>query len=53
MLPLAEKIRIAVPRTLQPWFADDSASSNTAKDNAACLQYLMEHGPQYGYFPSP
>ena len=38
MLPLAEKMRVAVPETLQPWFADDSALSGTAKDNAACLQ---------------
>ena len=53
MPPLAEKTRIAIPRTLQQWFADDLASSGTAKDNAACLQYLIEHGPQSGYFPSP
>ena len=53
MLPLAEQMQIVIPRTLQPWFANDSASSGTAKDNTACLQYLIEHGPQYGYFPSP
>ena len=53
MLPLAENMRIAVPRTVQPWFADDSASAGRARDNAACLKFLMEHGPRYGYFPSP
>ena len=37
MPPLAEKTRIAIPRTLQPWFADDSASSGSANDNATCI----------------
>ena len=53
MLPLAEQMQIVIPRTLQPWFADDSASRGTPKDNAASLPYLMEHGPRYRYFPSP
>ena len=53
MLPLAETMRRNIPTTLQPRFADNSASGGTAKDNAACLQYLIEHGPQYGYFPNP
>ena len=53
MLPLEEKMRREIPTTLQPWFTDNSASGGAAKDNTACLNYLMDHGPQYGYFPSP
>ena len=53
MLPLAEKMWREIPNTVQPWFTDDSGPGGAAKDNAACLHYLMDHGPQYGYFPSP
>ena len=53
MLPLAEKIWCKIPSTLQLWFTDDSASGGAAKDKDACVNHLMEHGPQYGYFPSP
>ena len=53
MLPLAEKMQCKILKTLQPWFADDSAAGGAANDNAACLNYLMEHGSRYGYFLSP
>ena len=53
MLPLAEGMRVAIPQTLQPWFADDSASAGRAAHNAACLNYLIENGPRYGYYPNP
>ena len=53
MFPLAEGMRAAIPESLQPWFADDLSSGGKATHNAACLNYLMEHGPRYGYFPSP
>ena len=53
MLPLTEKMRREIPNTLQTRFADDSASGGAANDNAACLNYIMEHWPQYRYFPIP
>ena len=53
MLPLAEGMQNAIPESLQPWFADESSSGVIAIHNAACLNYLLEHGPRYGYFPSP
>ena len=53
MLPLGEGMRAAIPQTLQPWFADDSASAGKARHNAACLKYLMKHGPRYGYHINP
>ena len=53
MLPLADGMQIAIQQTLQPWFADDSSSGGKATHNAACLNYLLEHGPRYGYYPSP
>ena len=53
MLPLAEEIQKAIPESLQPWFADDSSSGGKAIHNEACLNYLLEHGTRYGYFPSP
>ena len=46
MLLLAKKKLIEIPKTLQPWFADDSASGGVADDNVACLHYLVEHGPR-------
>ena len=53
MLPLAEKMRAAIPRTFQPCFADDSASGGAVEENTACLKYLRVHRSRYGYFPSP
>ena len=41
------------PKTLQSWLTNDLASGGAAKDSATCLHYLMEYGPQYGYFSSP
>ena len=53
MLPMADKMRVATPKTLQPWFDENSASKGIARHSAACLNYLIGHGPRYGYFPSP
>ena len=53
VLPFGEGMRIAISQTLQPWFADDSASAGKAKRNAVCLNYLMTNGPRYGYYPNP
>ena len=38
------------PDALQPWFADDASAAGKAADSAACLGFLVEHGPLYGFF---
>ena len=53
ILPLATQMREAVPAALQPWYADDSGSAGEARTNAACLDFLVQHGPKYGYFADP
>ena len=53
LLPLARKMRDAVPTALQPWFADDSGSAGEARTYAACLDFLVKVGPKYGYFADP
>ncbi|KAL7525951.1 hypothetical protein ACHAXR_001236, partial [Thalassiosira sp. AJA248-18] len=53
LMPLASRMREAIPDALQPWFADDAAGAGKAADNARCLNFLMTHGPKYGYFPEP
>jgi hypothetical protein len=44
---------LAVPDALAPAYADDTAAAGKAVHNAACLSYLLHHGPRYGYFPDP
>ena len=53
ILPLARKMRDAVPTALQLWFADDSGTAGEARTNAACLDFLVKVGPKYGYFADP
>jgi hypothetical protein len=53
LLPLAEKLREAVPTVLQPWYADDFLLMGGAKDNAEGFSLLVKHGPSVGYFPEP
>ena len=53
LLPLAEQMREEIPEALQPWYADDAAGTGPAEANAKCLAFLCEHGPAYGYHPSP
>jgi len=53
LLPLLTRMRVAVPDALAPAYADDTAAAGKAVHNAACLSYLMRHGPRYGYFPEP
>ena len=40
MMPLAEKMRAAVPQALQPWFADDSSGTGEAVHVAAVFKSL-------------
>ena len=53
LLPLAEKLKRAVPEVAVPWFADDVATVGNLSDCALALEFLCEVGPQYGYFPEP
>jgi len=53
LMPLANKMLQAVPAAVQPWYADDSGSVGEARHSAACLKFLIEYGPQYGYVPEP
>ena len=50
LMPLAEKMRRAVPQALQPWFADDGASAGQARANAACARFLIDNSDPYGYY---
>jgi hypothetical protein len=51
LLPLAERLRRAVPQAVIPMFADDAAAVGSFDKCALCLEFLMEEGPKYGYFP--
>eukprot|EP00956_Cyclotella_meneghiniana_P033352 scaffold95206_cov68-Cyclotella_meneghiniana.AAC.1 len=53
LLPLAEKLKRAVPEVAVPWFADDVATVGNLSDCALALEFLCEVGPQYGYYPEP
>jgi hypothetical protein len=53
LLPLFKRMHEAVPDALAPAYADDTATADKAMHNAACLSYLLRHGPRYGYFPDP
>ena len=53
-LPLLKRMQaVAVPYALAPAYADDTAAAGKAMHNAACLSFLLRHGPRYGYFPDP
>ena len=43
----------AVPNALAPVYADDTAAAGKDVHNAACLSFLLQHGPRYGYFLDP
>lgn len=53
LMPLCEELARAYPEVLRLWFADDAAKVGSARLNAQCLAFLVEHGPKYGYFPKP
>ena len=53
MVPLAERLREEAPRTMQAWYADDSAVSGKASDIGRVVARLCELGPAYGYYPEP
>ena len=53
LMPLAEQMKATIPEALQPWYADDAAAAGEAVHNARCMNFLVENGPRYGYFPEP
>ncbi|KAL3806424.1 hypothetical protein ACHAXA_007766, partial [Cyclostephanos tholiformis] len=53
LMPLASKMREAIPEALQPWYCDDAGAAGKALPNARCLDFLVKFGPTYGYFPEP
>jgi hypothetical protein len=48
LVPLAEKLRAAVPEALQPWYADDAAVAGRTGDIAKVMARLQEWGPARG-----
>jgi len=53
LLPLLKRMHEAVPDTLAPAYVADTGADGKAVHNAACLSYLLRHGPRYGYFHDP
>jgi hypothetical protein len=47
LLLLLKRMHETVPDTLAPAYADDTAAAGKAMHNAACLSYLLRHGPRY------
>ncbi len=45
MMPLCTKMQAAVPRALQPWYADDGVVGVQAQHNAACRKFVIDNGP--------
>lgn len=54
-MPLAEKMHEEVPEALQPLSVNDITPVGLAAagSNARCLKFLVDHGPDYEYFPEP
>ena len=46
LMPLCEELAEEFPGVLELWFADDEANVGSARLNAQCLAYLVEHGPK-------
>jgi hypothetical protein len=53
LMPLASKMREAIPEALQPWYCDDAGAAGKAMPNAQCLDFFVKFGPAYGYFLEP
>ncbi len=49
LMPLASKMREAIPDALQPWYCDDAGAAGEALPNARCVDFLVKFGPVYGY----
>jgi hypothetical protein len=53
LVPLAERLRAAVPQAVQAWYADDSAFYGRAAAVDRAMALLAVHGPARGYYPEP
>ncbi len=53
LMPLASKMREAIPEALQLWYCDDAGAAGKAMPNAQCLDFLVKFGPACSYFPEP
>jgi hypothetical protein len=53
LMPLASKMREAIPEALQLWYCNNAGTAGKAMPNAWCLDFLVKFGPPYGYFPEP
>ena len=49
-MPITKKMKEAIPESLPTLFADDAGSAGGADINARCLDFLVENGPQVGYY---
>jgi hypothetical protein len=49
LMPLASKMREAIPKALQPWYCNNAGAAGKAMPNAWCLNFLVKFGPPYGY----
>ena len=50
-MPLPQRIHTEVKEALQVGFADDLSAAGHTGPNAQCMRFLVNNGPQYGYFP--
>jgi hypothetical protein len=53
MLPLACKLKQAIPAVKQPWYADDAGAGGKFENLREYFVKLSESGPPRGYFPEP
>ena len=53
LVPLAERLKEAVPDVVQPWYADDAAMQGPGGLVAATFVLLEKLGPMFGYYPEP
>ena len=51
LMSLAEKFKVEVPEPLKPLFADNLGLTGELEHAAQCLDFFLDHGPAYGYFP--
>eukprot|EP00957_Ditylum_brightwellii_P018888 1420548-Ditylum_brightwellii.AAC.1 len=53
LLPLADQLKEEEKKVLAPFFADDLSLDGPAQCNACQLRFMMDKGPDRGYFPEP
>eukprot|EP00957_Ditylum_brightwellii_P175620 13371403-Ditylum_brightwellii.AAC.1 len=53
LVPLAEKVAELEVAAITPFYADDECVDGPARCNARIVKFLVEQGPDRGYFPEP